>query len=111
MDPADDWHYYIQQSDKIFEWRQLVLTRYLARRADSLHLPLPDRSDKSLWQEVDFDDDPSQPKYLTQKGVIEAKKLIREEQKARRDAIAFWVPIFFGTGGMITGIIAALKHT
>lgn len=111
QEPADDWELYVRESDKIYEWRQLVMTRYLKRRAEALHLPLPDRSDKSLWQRVDFDDDPSEPKYLSQKGVMEAKKLIREEQKARRDAIAFWVPIFFGTGGMVMGIITALKHS
>ncbi|WP_025168063.1 hypothetical protein [Pseudomonas syringae] len=110
-EPGDNWQYYVQESDKIFEWRQLVMTKYLSRIADDLNVPLPDRRDKSLWESVDFDNDPSQPKYLTPKGVVEARRLIREEQKAKREAIAFWVPIFFGSAGMITGIIAALKHT
>ncbi|MCH4878521.1 hypothetical protein EQV97_14125 [Pseudomonas sp. TMW22090] len=110
-EPGDDWQHYVEESDNIFEWRQLVLTKYISRKADELHVPLPDRSDKSLWETVEFDNDPSQPKYLTQKGLVEARRLIREEQKAKREAIAFWVPIFFGSAGMITGIIAALKHS
>jgi hypothetical protein len=110
-EPADDWHSYIQEASNIYEWRQLVMTKYFSRKADDLNLPLPDRSDKSLWDSVDFDNDPSQPKYLTQIGVLEIRKLIREEQKAKREAVAFWIPIFFGCAGMITGIISALKHT
>lgn len=109
--PGADWQYYIEASNNILEWRQLVITKYLSRIADDLNVPLPDREDKSLWQRVEFDNDPSQPRYLTQRGVVEARRLIREEQKAKREAIAFWVPIFFGSAGMITGIIAALKHT
>ncbi|MCF5709565.1 hypothetical protein GIV19_20100 [Pseudomonas syringae] len=109
--PGADWQYYIEESNKILEWRQLVMTKYLSRIADDLNVPLPDREDKSLWQRVGFENDPSEPRFLTQRGVVEARRLIREEQKAKREAIAFWVPIFFGSAGMITGIIAALKHT
>lgn len=109
--PGADWQYYLETSNNILEWRQLVMTKYLSRIADDLNVPLPDREDKSLWQRVGFENDPSEPRYLTQRGVVEARRLIREEQKAKREAIAFWVPIFFGSAGMITGIIAALKHT
>ncbi|MNJ32295.1 hypothetical protein D3C77_269570 [compost metagenome] len=109
QEPADDWEHYVRISDSIYEWRQLIATKYLERKAEALLVPLPDRRDKSLWERVDFDNDPSQPSYLTQKGVLEARKIIRDEEKARREAITFWVAILFGAGGMVTGIISALK--
>lgn len=109
QEPADDWERYIRTSDSIFEWRQSIITKYLERKAEALLVPLPDRQDKNLWDRVDFDNDPSQPMYLTQKGVLEARKIIREEEKARREAVTFWVAILFGAGGMLTGIISALK--
>lgn len=111
LQAGDDWERYVLESDRIFEMRQSVLTKYLAIKAAGLHVPLPDRRNKTLWRSAEIDDDPPRPRYLTEKGVVEARKVIREEQKARRDAIAFWVPIFFGAAGMVIGIAAALNKS
>ncbi|NHX01538.1 hypothetical protein [Pseudomonas koreensis] len=111
LQAGDDWEQYVSESDRIFEMRQSVLTHYLTLKAADLHVPLPDRRNKSFWRTAEIDDDPPCPRYLTQQGVAEARKVIREEQKARRDAIAFWIPIFFGAAGMVIGITAALNKS
>ena len=111
MQAGDDWERYITESERIIELRQSVLTKYLVIKAAELHVPLPDRRNKSLWRSAEIEDDPPRPRYLTAKGIVEARKAIREELKARRDAIAFWIPIFFGAAGMVIGIVAALNKS
>ncbi|TBN47473.1 hypothetical protein [Pseudomonas sp. BGI-2] len=111
LQAGDDWERYDLESERIFEMRQSVLTRYLTIKAADLHVPLPDRRNKSFWRNAEIDDDPPRPRYLTEQGVAEARKVIREEQKARRDAIAFWIPVFFGAAGMVIGIAAALNKS
>jgi hypothetical protein len=67
-------------------------------------VPLPDYSNKEFWDNSDFEG----RMFLTSKGFWELKKLIRQEEKERREGIGFWMGIFIGITGAITGIIGAL---
>lgn len=104
------WQEHFKTADNIYEWRQLELTSYLEKAADELLVVLPSKKKSEFWTRVEWDDDPAEPYYLTLKGVAEAKRAIREEQKARREAIAFWIPIVFGCTGLLMGVLALLKH-
>lgn len=95
--------------DSYYEWRQLVLTRYWEDKAASLGVELPDWSDKSLRGQVDFDNDESQPWYLTPAGINQIRSAVREEQKYRREVRAYWIASFVGVIGALTGLVSVLK--
>src|SRR5690606_7323144 len=96
----------IQRSNELYEWRHLILTAYWQSKADSLGVPMPDRADKALWDRDEFENDEREPIYLTEYGIVKVKAAIREEQKHRRDAAAFWISSTVGLIGALSGLIA-----
>ena len=100
---------YIRREDQVYQWKMLIQTEYFRNKADVLSVPMPDPSDKEMYDSVEWDDDPQQPKYLTDKGVRSIKVAVREEEKHRREATGYWFGIVVGIIGALTGLISILK--
>jgi hypothetical protein len=101
---------YIRREDQVYQWKMLIQTEYFRNKADVLNVPMPDPSDKGMYDSVEWDDDPQQPKYLTDKGVRSIKAAVREEEKHRREATGYWFGIVVGIIGALTGLISILKN-
>lgn len=100
---------FVQQDDGLFEWKCLIHTEYLKNKADSLGAQMPDVADSTMYGRVDWDNDPKQPQYLTDKGMRAARAVIREEEKHRREAVGYWFGIVVGVIGALTGLVSAFK--
>ena len=100
---------YNRQFTGLFEWKQLILTRYWEEKASNLGLPSLDWEDKSLRGQVDWDDDEDQPWYLTPKGIDALKERVRTEERHRREVRGYWFGIVIGLIGALTGLASVLK--
>ncbi len=99
----------VKRDDDLYEWKQLILTRYYQAEADRLAVQMPGIDDPGMYKQVVWDNDPGQPRYLTPHGVRVVKAAIREEQKHRREVLGFWSTILIGVIGAITGLASVLK--
>ncbi|MCK3839894.1 MULTISPECIES: hypothetical protein [Pseudomonas] len=104
-----DLEEYHRESDRLYEWRLLILTGYLRSVADDLIVPMPALDDKSMYQQVDWNDDPREPKYLTPEGIRFVRAAIREEQKHRREVWSFRLAGVTGLGGTVIGVLSMMK--
>ncbi|MGO5000499.1 hypothetical protein [Oceanisphaera sp. W20_SRM_FM3] len=84
-------------------------TSYLKKMADKLIIPMPSLHDETMYKNFDFDDDEGPTNLLTENGIYHVRELIRKEQKAQRDVIAFWFAIITGLIGSIIGLISVAK--
>jgi len=92
--------FFIDEED--FGIRELY-TDHLCYIAKRLIVPLPEFKDESMWQQ-------SFNRYiLTPKGIYELKKLIRNEQKEKREIIFSWITLLIGLLGTLIGVISVLK--
>ncbi len=98
-----------QQDEDLYEWKRLIQTRYLRARADKLLVQMPSADDPEMYNQVEWDKDPSEPKYLTDKGIRVVRAAIREETKHRREAVGYWFGIAVGVIGALTGLVSAFK--
>ncbi|MNL14868.1 hypothetical protein D3C87_1358290 [compost metagenome] len=100
------WADYIQKVELSDQWRSLIITQYLERKADSLGVQLPSRSNADVYARVAWDDHPDEPYYLTPAGLKVVRDAVREEQKHRREFWGFWITSFTGLGGVIIGVLS-----
>ncbi|GFM60381.1 hypothetical protein PSCICG_15410 [Pseudomonas cichorii] len=100
---------YIQESDNLYEWRRLVQTEYYRKIADRLLVQMPSTEDEAMYEQVDWDNDHRQPRYLTDKGFKTIRDAISEERKHRREAVGYWFGIATGIIGALTGLVSAFK--
>lgn len=91
------------------QWRRLIVTRFLRFEADRLGVDLPNTKEQAMYGQVEWDDDESQPYYLTDVGMRLTRDRIRTEKKHRREVAAFWVTSVVGVIGALTGMISVLK--
>lgn len=98
---------FYRRDDDLYEWKRLILTRYLRGKADSLLVPMPDLEDPAMYVQVEWDKDVTQPRYLTDEGVRAVQNAIREEQRHRREAFGYWFGIIVGVIGALTGLVSA----
>lgn len=98
-----------REEDDLFEWKRLIQTEYYRRKADSLLVQMPSVTDEAMYQQVEWDKDPKEPRYLTDEGLRVVRKAIREEQKHKREAVGYWFGIAVGLIGAITGLVSAFK--
>lgn len=111
MPPEDDpsigsW---AQDAAKNDQWRRLIVTRFLRFEADRFGVDLPNTKQQGMYGQVEWDDDESQPYYLTDVGMRLTRDGIRSEKKHRREVAAFWVTSVVGVIGALTGMISVLK--
>ncbi|PMZ87023.1 MULTISPECIES: hypothetical protein [unclassified Pseudomonas] len=101
--------FFSREDDDLFEWKRLIQTRYYRGKADSLLIQMPNTDDKAMYEKVEWDKDPKQPRYLTDEGLRVVRAAIREEQKHKREAVGYWFGIAVGVIGAITGLISAFR--
>jgi hypothetical protein len=89
----------------LLERKAVLITRDLCRRANSLLVPLPDRSNKEFWEELHYE----YGQALTDKGIWKIKEYIHEEKRQRRESFLCWVTPLIGLIGALIGLIAVLK--
>lgn len=81
-------------------------TKRFCQLANRLLVPIPDRSNKEMWREKHY----SYGRTLTDKGIWEIKKLIRQEKRERREGFIVWLAALTGIVGAITGLAAILTR-
>ena len=84
-----------------------VVTRELTSKAARMLLEVPPRNDDSgLWELSQ-----SLPSWrLTDKGIAQLRRTIREEQRVRREARIVWVGLVIGVIGAVTGLVAVVMN-
>lgn len=100
---------YVQESNNLYEWKRLVQTERYRKIADRLLVQMPSIEDGAMYEQVEWDNDPKQPRYLTDKGFKAIRDAIREERKHRREAFGYWFGIVVGVIGALTGLVSAFK--
>ena len=90
-------------------WIEYYKTAYLKSKADKLLVPMPDDKDTEMYKSYDFDDEQGAKKILTTKGMHKLHVILREENKARREVVAFWFTIITGLIGATIGLVSVLK--
>ena len=98
-----------QEEEKITKWIEKLQTTYYCNTCQDLLIPIPDKEDKDMYYQYNFDDEKRDVYILTVVGFQKIRKLIREERKEKRESIGFWIAIFFGIIGAITGLVSVLK--
>lgn len=98
-----------RDGEKNDQWRRLIVTRLLRFEADCLGVDLPNTDEQPMYEQVEWDDDESQPYYLTDLGIRLTRDRIRAEKKHRREVAAFWVTSVVGVIGALTGMISVWK--
>jgi len=100
---------YVKRDDNLLHWKLLIHTEYLRHRADALDAQMPDLSEPGMYGRVEWDVDPKQPYYLTEKGIRAARASIKEEENNRRQVFGYWFGIVMGLIAAVTGLVSAFK--
>ena len=62
-------------------------SKYLCRLAARMLIPLPDLTDKEMWEH-----EPPHYVHLTERGINHIRTAIRAEKKARVELLLMWMP-------------------
>lgn len=98
-----------QDEEEITSWIEHLQTKYYYNICQNLLIPIPNRDDKNLYYQYNFDDDEGERYILTSMGFHHVRKLIREERKERREAVGYWATIIIGIIGALTGLASIIK--
>jgi hypothetical protein len=81
---------------------RVAMSDYLIAEADRLLIPLPDKEDKNIWEDVE--------RYptLTRQGINEVRAAIRADRKARMELFVMWLPGVTGVLGTLVALVAIL---
>jgi hypothetical protein len=91
-------------------WIEYRKTSYFKSKADTLLIPMPDVSDTLMYTTHDFGDESGSVKILTLNGIHHLRSKIRDEQKAKREVIAFYFTLCTGLIGAVIGLVSVLKN-
>lgn len=81
-------------------------TRHLISKAEKMSLPTPRIADEDgLWEQSSY----IGKWYLTNKGITEIRRLIRQERKENFELVSHWVTIIIGVIGAIIGLISVIN--
>ena len=105
----DEWYKtvgFLEYRDIELE-RKKVVSDSLTREADELHLPRPQYGDERKWEN---DEEPLMiiGQVLTRDQMVELRSAIRNEKRARRETVEWWVKIIGGLLTIVTGLVGAL---
>jgi hypothetical protein len=78
-------------------------SRFLVSKASQFILPIPDRNDKTMWEE-----DYMGRTSLTKLGINTVRSAVRAERKARVELFVMWMPGIVGILGALIGLAAIL---
>ncbi len=88
----------------LFEEIDSIKTRRFRQIANKLMIPLPDYNNKDFWEQRYY----GYGQNLTTKGFWELKKLLRQEDRERREGYMVWIAALTGIIGAITGLMAII---
>ena len=98
-----------QDEEKVTNWIEHLQTKYYCNICQDLLIPVPDRKDKSLYYQFNFDDEEGERYILTSIGFHHIRKLIRKERKEKREAFGYWAALIIGIIGALTGLLSIIK--
>jgi hypothetical protein len=101
---------WVKDCQKNDQRRRMIVTRYLRFKADRLGAQVPSTDEHGIYERVEWDDDPSEPYYLTDAGVRLLRDRIRQEEKYRTDKVAFWVTSLVSISGALIGVISVMRN-
>jgi hypothetical protein len=78
-------------------------SRYYCSQAARMLIPTPDTEDKTMWEQ-----ESTRRFYLTEKGIMHVRSLVRAERKARLEMFVMWVPGVVGLIGAGIGLASIL---
>ncbi|HYW67936.1 MAG TPA: hypothetical protein VFB10_14665 [Candidatus Dormibacteraeota bacterium] len=112
----EEWHKARRWEHEELGWtRREIVSRDLMREASNLLLPTPSYADKTKWDESAVN--MGFGAILTKEATNELRFAIRQERRARRETIEFYLKVIatvltIGTGivGALIGLFAILKH-
>ena len=99
--------YYCESTD-LYLWRRILVTKLYRYRLEALTVPMIDRNDEKMWEEVESRLTNEKASCLSTAGEYAAIAAIREAQKHRREVKAFWLTWITGLGGIIIGVVSVL---
>jgi len=87
-------------------------TNYWRRKAGRYHVPTPERGndEDSNWKFIEDRQDGHKYWYLTEIGIFAVRKLIREEEKYKRDNLLAYIAALTGVGGVVIGILSSIHR-
>lgn len=91
------------------DYLRVLQTARLERLADKLKVLMPAREVGDFYRKLEWDNDHSQPMYLTDKGMSEVLPKIREAAREHREGMGYWLSIGIGFIGAVTGLVAVLN--
>ncbi len=92
--------------DPILEEINSLQSKRFCQIAHKLLVPTPDRTNENFWCQRHYD----YGYILTDKGIWEIKKLIRQEKRERREGFVIWLAALTGIIGATTGLAAVLSR-
>lgn len=90
------------QNDLVQDEIDTLITRHLTRRASRLFVPVPDPSEALMWRPNEY----SLGSVLTNHGIVELRRRIREETEASRTLFITILTSLTGIIGALTGLVA-----
>lgn len=94
-------------------WGRLgqIHSQYYEHKAKLAAVPLPNRAEKAMYDRIEWDYDiPLEPiYYLSSHGIKYVRGQLWEANKQNRERITYWLSIFFGVVGALTGLISVWK--
>ena len=99
------YNYYCEMSD-LNQDRRLLITENYRRLVEGLSMPMPDPSDKGLWEEVESGITQQSELCLSRAGEHAAIAIIRESKRHRRETVTAWFTALTGLSGTLIGIVA-----
>lgn len=94
-------HFYYSNREEI----QLLITKYYIELSDKLLIPLPDRSDKQMWEECNY---VSTRKILTTEGLFKLRSTIRQNKKEQMEIYMPFFTLAVALVAALTGLFAVL---
>jgi hypothetical protein len=101
-------NYLASQQMELDIWIEYRKTLYFKSKADALLIPMPPVEDATMYTSQDVGE-ASDVNILTLNGIHYLKNKIREEHKAKRDVIAFYLTSCTGLIGVVIGLVSVLK--
>ena len=98
---SEAWHEETMINDEI----ALLVTQFWLRRANRLFVPAPARTEEGMWQESQH----IERWVLTEKGISAVRTAVREEERAKREFLAYLGSGIIGVVGAVTGLVAVWK--
>lgn len=92
-----------QDFAQVIETEKLLLRAAMCEAED-----IPPKRVGEFYSRMAWDDDPDEPFYLTDSGMLKVRGAIAQAGKRKRERLTFWAVILFGLVGSITGLISAI---